>query len=566
MNAILKQTFNVKKTSILLALILILSIFLRLWKLNSLPVSLFGDEVDVGYHAYSLLKTGKDYLGNLPIFYVHSIADKKAPLYSYIVVPTVGFFGITPIGVRLPAVIFGVLGILLIFLITRILVNESVGLIAALMLTLSPWHIQFSRGGLEHTLMLSLFLAGVYFLLRSFSRNRLLLFSSLCFALTPYAYHAAKIFLPLILFVILAIWFKEIKKISRKYLVISFSILSIVSGPIMISSFFGSSAERFDSLSIFNNPINIGEIGVDRVRDKQMNFPIGNLFHNKYTLLFGKIEDNYLKSFSTQFLFTRGDPNLRHSILQNGEFYKYQLIFLILGIVFFASKLSKIKSKFFIASWLMLAPFPSIITNEGGEHAGRLFFMIPPLIILIATGIYYGYSIFRFKKIYLLTLIITIALSFTVYIHNYFVHYPFDGEYWWHSGYKEAIQSVVLEGKKYEKVIISSANEPSLIFFLAWSSFSPEIFQKNYPLKSGNLDGIGKAGLLDKYYFTEVGSGISLYELGAKLPKDAIYLATQKEINLDLIKEPDRVPSNLQLIKSVSYPSGVPAFYLFTKK
>ncbi len=40
-----------------LILILLIASFLRLFKLTQVPVSLFGDELDVGYHAYSILKT-----------------------------------------------------------------------------------------------------------------------------------------------------------------------------------------------------------------------------------------------------------------------------------------------------------------------------------------------------------------------------------------------------------------------------------------------------------------------------------------------------------------------------
>ena len=52
------------KNKKILIVILLLASFLRFWKINEVPVSLFGDELDVGYQAYSILKTGKDYSGN----------------------------------------------------------------------------------------------------------------------------------------------------------------------------------------------------------------------------------------------------------------------------------------------------------------------------------------------------------------------------------------------------------------------------------------------------------------------------------------------------------------------
>lgn len=556
-----------RKSTFVLILILALATILRIWRLDSVPVSLFGDELDVGYHTYSILKTGKDYTGNIALFYVNSIADKKAPLYSYLIAPTVGIFGISPWGVRLPAAFFGVLGVLLIYHIVKLSTNINIGLISALLLAISPWHIQFSRWGLEHTLMLGLFLAGVYFFLKSFSKNRWLVVSSVCFSLTPYAYHAAKIFLPLILVVMFAIWWKEFKKISKSYLIISLLILIFIAGPQFISSIFGNTAERFNSLSIFNDPKTQGEIGFDRVRDAQMGAYFNRLFHNKLTLFFGKIENNYLESFSTQFLFTRGDIDLRHSILQNGEFYKYQLFFLLLGLIFFTVRISNKRYKLFIISWLLLAPFPSMITTGGGGHAARLFFMIPPLIIIIATGIYYSFLMLSktLQRIYLLGISLLILLSFLYYQHNFWVHYPWDSQKWWQAGFKEAIQSAVSEGKKYDKVIVSQADEPALIFFLGYSQYPPYEFQQKYPLAKEQLAGIGEVSRLDKYYFPPIGKERGLYELGSILPKNTLYLATVKEIKLDLIKEPQRVPSDLILIKSIIYPSGDPAFYLFSK-
>ena len=557
------------KYNILLVFILIIAVFLRIWRIDSVPVSLFGDELDVGYHAYSILKTGKDYSGNFALFYVKSLADKKAPLYSYLIVPSVAIFGITPNGVRLPAAFFGVLGVLFFYLVIKLLTNnKNIALLSALLMCFSPWHIHYSRWGFEGTLMVWLYLVGFYSLLKSFSNNKWLLLSSLAFSLTTFAYHAAKIFLPITLFIILIIWWKQITKISKKYLVAATVLLLIIAGSLGLNTILGGSAERFQSLSIFNNPTNIGEIGFGRDRDMQMGVGLfSHLFHNKWTLLFSKISNNYLESFSTKFLFIRGDTNPRHSILQNGEFYKYQFFFLILGLMFFAIKHIDKRCKAFIVCWVLVAPFPSMITDGGGNHASRLLFLLPPLVFLIALGMYYPYFYLGriLQRVYLFSVVFIFITSFVFYEHNYFIHYPWDSERLWQAGFSQAIKSVVSEGERYDKVIISGADEPPLIFFLAWSQYPPASFQHKYPLVKINLGELGEVSQLDKYYFPPVGKERGLYELGSVLPGRSLYLATIKEIKLDLIKEPGRVPDNLILIKSIAYPSGEPAFYLFAK-
>ncbi len=553
---------------ILLILILALAAILRIWKLDTVPISLFGDEVDIGYHAYSILKTGKDYTGNSKLFYLNSLADKKAPLYAYLTVPSVAVFGISPLGVRLPAAIFGVLGILFFYLLVELWTkNKNLALLGALLLTVSPWDIHYSRWGFEGTLMLFLFLAGLYCFFRSFVNNRFIIISALLFSLSFYAYHSAKIFIPLILLTSVIIWWKQLKNISKRSLIAACLVLTILVGPLIINSFFGASSERFGSLSILSDPTNEGELGQDRSRDIQMGAQYGRLFHNKLTLVFTKISDNYLESLSTQFLFIRGDNNPRHSIIQNGEFYKYQFLLLIMGLIFFAIKPMNGRYKASIVAWVLLAPLPSIITIGGGNHASRLLFLLPPLIFFITAGAYYSYFYLgkKFRKIYILILGVISITSFIFYQHNLWVHYPWDSENWWHAGFKEAIQSSVLESKNYERVIISQGNEPALIFFLAYSLFPPDQFQKMYPLTEKDMTGFSSIFKLDKYYFPPIGRGVSLYELGSILPPKTLYLATFKEINLDLIREPERVPQDIKLIKSIIYPSGIPAFYLFQK-
>jgi hypothetical protein len=87
-----------KKTKILLLGILLIASFFRLWKLDKVPVSMFGDELEVGYQAYSILKTGNDYYGDFMPLQFHSLAEYRTPLYLYTAVPTVALFGYNTLG------------------------------------------------------------------------------------------------------------------------------------------------------------------------------------------------------------------------------------------------------------------------------------------------------------------------------------------------------------------------------------------------------------------------------------------------------------------------------------
>ena len=178
--------------------------------------------------------------------------------------------------------------------------------------------------------------------------------------------------------------------------------------------------------------------------------------------------------------------------------------------------------------------------------------------------LYYSYFLFN-KYIYTAVLVGIFFISFIFYQHNYWVHYTWDSERWWHAGFKEAIQGVKEIDKDYEKIVISTRSEPPWIFFAAWYQYSPALWQKNFPIGNDvTLSGFGKISHIDKFYFGSPEGG--LYDWGKVIDSKTLYMASAKEVNINLIMEPERTPSDLKLIKSIAYPSGEPAFYLFTKK
>lgn len=557
---------KLNKIRTVLILVLLLAAFIRFYKIDANPVSLFGDEIDVGYQAYSILKTGRDYMGNFMPIHFQSLAEYRTPLYLYSALPSVAIFGISAWGVRLPAAIFGVLGVLALYLlVSEITKNKKLGLLAALLLCISPWHIHYSRAGFEVTQMLFFYIIGMYFLLKGLKSGKWLYGAAICLGLTPWVYSTAKLFLPLTILAVLIIWWKDLLKIPKRKLFFAVTIFTIIVAPFLINTIFGGGAARIQGISIFNDPTVVPQMGFDRVNDAEVSGGnqsvsfVDKLFHNKMTAFPAIFTNNYLQSFSTEFLFTKGDySNPRQS--SGIEFYKIELPFLILGLIYLVNSSLDRKIKSFLIFWLLASPIPSSLTQGGGSHATRLILMLPVIIILITFGINYSYVKInkKFKVLFAVSVSIGLLISLVFYQHNYWVHYPWASERWWHAGYEDAIKSVVKMSGNYDRVIISSADEPSLKFFLGWSMYPPADFQKEYN-SSSTLH-------LNKYEFPPVGLSLGLYEMGSKLPAGVLYLATAKEIVLDLNKEPGRIPNDIRLVKTINYPSGKPAFYLFTKR
>jgi 4-amino-4-deoxy-L-arabinose transferase-like glycosyltransferase len=574
-----------RNTTLLLTIILLLGSFLRVWQIQKNPVSLFGDELDLGYQAYSILKTGQDYSGNFMPLHFQSIAEWRTPLYLYSAVPSVALFGISPLGVRLPAIIFGILGIYALYLlVTEITKNKYVALLAALLMTISPWHIQYSRAGFEVTQMLAFYLFGIYFFLRSLREPKYLLASMACLAITPWIYSTEKLYLPITLLLLAGVWRKELLKFPRKYLLWAFIVFTLIAAPITLSTVFGGGTARFNYISIFSDPTAVPEIGFARLNDAMVRNPearigiqptiIDRLFHNKITVLLTKFFHNYLQSFSTEFLFINGDPNPRQAVGKVGEFYKFEGLLILLGLFYLAARSftkkpqEDFRIKIFIGAWLLTASIPAALTRDGGNHATRLFLLLPPIVFLVSWGIYNIMTSLKGlkKQAFIIALVGAYAWGFISYQHNYWNHYAWDSERWWHAGYENAIKTAYADAEQYDRVIISNAGEPSLIFFLGWSQFPPDQFHKNYPMPKETVPGFGSISKLDKFYFGQPSPEVDLYDLAKVLPDKTLYLAVAKEVKVNLILEPERLPNDLKMIKAVAYPSGEPAYYLLTKK
>src|SRR5260221_2759690 len=566
-----------KNTKLVLIGILVIAFFLRIFQIDKVPVSLFGDELDLGYQAYSILHTGRDYYGNKMPLQFHSLAEYRTPLYLYSAVPTVAFFGISSLGVRLPAVIFGVLGVWAIYLLVKELTKrEDLALVAAAVLAFNPWHLQYSRAGFEVTELLFFLIIGLYFFFKGLRSGKWLWLSVICLVLGPWIYSTAKLFIPLLMAFLFLVYRKEIFKLPKKYIVYGVIAGLVVGAPLLYSTF--KTPQRFDYISVFSDPTIEPEIGTLRARDAAMRGEKGTglnptfidkLFDNKITFEGKRIIDHYFQALSVDFLFRQGDPDPRQSPTGMGEFYKVEAIAMIAGIVlFFASKKESRKIKMFIIFWTLAGVFPAALTRDGGNHATRLILILPPLVFLIAYGVTEGLKLFKgnYRRLAFGVYGILFVFCFAMYVHNYYTHYPWDSERWWHAGYQEAIQTTKKIQGNYDRVVISTANEPPWIFFAAWYEYNPAEWQKNFPIGNDvELSGFGKVSHIDKFYFGSPSIG-GVYDWGKVIDKKTLYVASAKEVNVNLIMKPERTPKDLVLIKAIGYPSGEPAFYLFTGK
>lgn len=557
---------------VIFSAILILALFLRVYKLETIPPGLFGDEVDVGYQAYSLLKTGNDLTGRFMPFYLKSLSEFRTPLYIYSAVPFVAVFGLNEWGVRLPAVFWGLISLSGIFLLTKKLFNERVALIAMFLAAISPWHLQYSRASFEVTMLLSFLVFGVYFFLLGLSKNRYYIFSAILLISSIYIYSTAVVFVPLLLILLAVIYWKEIIKTRIKTVALIILTTSILLIPVMVSMVTGEAKERFSAISIFQDSVLLDKINLAR-KGQEFFTPDGQLqatnpeveafFYNRPLIFLQVFITNYFRSLSPTFLFTEGDINFRQSIHEMGEMYYFEVILLVLG-MFAVVNLDKRKATL-IFGWLLFAPIPASLTFQGGFHATRLFIMLPPLVILSGVGAEWILS--KGKKLQgkaLISIVLVLLVFNTVfYLYRYYVHYAPESWRWWHVGYKEAMQFMKSEDGNYQLVGFNNTYEPALIRFLFWNRVDPKQFQKNFTqtLQVGEvLPDYNGFKFTEKYFFGS--SGKPIQEV---LPAGTMYLVSARDEvpgDWDWSKTP---PGGIKVLKTIRNPLNEPIFYVVTK-
>ncbi|MDZ7586846.1 MAG: hypothetical protein U0946_03750, partial [Patescibacteria group bacterium] len=156
--------------------------------------------------------------------------------------------------------------------------------------------------------------------------------------------------------------------------------------------------------------------------------------------------------FDPQFLFISGDPNLRHHSGFGGELLLVQGVLLLAGLVALLNY--QRKETWLILAWLFLSPVVAALVNET-PHASRAIYLLIPLAWLIGLG----WS--RFKRLPALIIGLLLIVNLSVYLHDYFVHYPDRSAKAWIKPYKDAAMQTY---SSYPVYISPSLYKPELYF------------------------------------------------------------------------------------------------------
>ncbi|MBP7843093.1 glycosyltransferase family 39 protein [Candidatus Woesebacteria bacterium] len=494
--------------------ILFLAVVIRFYKIAEVPHGMTWDEAAIGYNGYAIFNTRRDeWLHRLPVSF-QSFGDYKAPLAIYLNGVFTFIFGLNLFAVRLPFALFSILAVLGIILMVREIFEghkyqKYYSLFAGFLLTLSPWHIHYSRAGFESGMALSLLIWGIYFLIKSTKQNFnnfLTLAASFgLFVASIYTYHSSKVTIPLLGIVFLILYWKQIlvswKKISVA-LIVSLGLLF----PLIKDSLFGSGLTRA-GVTIFSSDLSF----VQKIA-----------YVIKSTLI----------HLSPDFLLTGTTTTLRHGTGYLGVLFITTFFLVTAGVIALLKERSK--SKYFkyqllFVSLVIFGLLPASIALEV-PHSNRALLALPGFLLLAVFG--FNHLILLLEKTKLNTTVsgsfdeqniiaksatgtvIAIHILFAVtFLSHYFSVFSKESTDSFNDGYLEAFSLAAkyekgLDGyPEVEKIIFTSRYGQPYIYALFVRKTNPIWYQGGSLVKYEFYENVNVGDLLRNNALI-VGSGL----------------------------------------------------------
>jgi 4-amino-4-deoxy-L-arabinose transferase-like glycosyltransferase len=334
---------------------------LRVYHLVELPAGFFCDEAGNGYNAYSLLHTGRDETGSWLPLYVWSFGvSYKNPIFLYSAMLPTALFGPTEMAVRLTAALYGFGTVVAMFVLGRALMGTTVGLLAALLLAICPWHLHFSRIGFELITLPFFFTLAVSSLVRWTQGRRTLPQAMVLFGLCLYTYVPAKLIVPLFLAGFAVLYWRPLRARWRET-ALAAGLFVLTAAPVAIFDL----THRAQAGSYFRDTTLLARPDPPLALARQF-------------------AANYAAFFSPAFLFEDSDDRIiRHRVGEHGELYPFFAPLLVLGAA--VALLRRDRAMRLPLLWLGLYPLAPALMNEI-PSASRGILGAPAFCLVAAIG------------------------------------------------------------------------------------------------------------------------------------------------------------------------------------
>jgi 4-amino-4-deoxy-L-arabinose transferase-like glycosyltransferase len=473
------KRFRISVSLTVLVLIFVLGTVIRFIGLGTNPVGIVDDEADAAYDAYSLIHTGKDqWAVSWPVTSFRGFGDYRLPVYTYLSIPSITAFGLTPFAIRFPSAFFGSLTILVVYILVKELFGrsqETLALLSAFLMAVSPWHIGMSRIGLEETTSVFFVTCGMWALLVGRRHGGAILAGTVLLGVSLYVYTSNIVFVPLLVALAVYLFRKAYTRFRWQLSIGGVCFVLLLTG-LLIFTGTGTAATRTRQVNLTNNPALI-----DVVNEKQgacrsvLPSAVCRLVFNKYSAYGTKFVTNYLNHFSPNLLAVYG-TDTQYSVLPGrGLLYlfDYPLLIVALVVVFLAIS----PARLLLVGWLFLSAIPDSFTSDG--QYGRYFISYPVWPILTATAIVWVLSHIKYRNVVLSFAILCFLTAAGSFVVEYWTFFPYRYSQFSHFGYEELIQKILSNTPLYDRIVVSSRVNDSkqYIYYLFYTRYDAATFQ-----------------------------------------------------------------------------------------
>ena len=493
--------------------ILLFAFLIRIIGLDSVPTGINQDEAMGAMDAWALSQYGTDRFGmQLPVHFTAWGYSQMSVLLSYCMVPFIKFFGFSTFAIRLPMVFASVMGVALMYHISKRYFSVNMSLAVMAFTAINPWHFMQSRWSLDCNLFPHIFLLGFFLLLKGFEKRRYLYLSMVCFGLTFYCYGIAVYTVPVFLFVYAAycLWQKEF---TFKEIAISVCIFFAVALPEILTM-----AINMFGLDTIHTPLITIPYFPDSTRSNDI------LFLNFTFYQLGKNALCLLKQ-----VFLQCPDHLFNTLPRFGALYHLSTPFTFLGIILFAKRFFTQKDKhqkaldLALCGYLIMGIWAGIITYE--VNVNRINIIFYPLMFFTVYGIYCFVQYLPKFTIYLKNgFIIAYGILTICFLSQYFTYFADNIHTMFNVDFLEIIKEAD-EQEEYETLYVSSnmgwqTNEKMAEIL---TQYACEIDALYYQEKTDVTGGRNLLSYSERYHFVNMESQ-NRFEL------DALYVIHQNDL------------------------------------
>lgn len=540
--------------SAIITAIILIAISTRFYKLGESPAGLYIDEAAQGYNAFSILKTGKDEFGKSFPFVFRSFIDFKTPVYIYLIVPLIPIFDLTSLTVRLPSFIFSILTFPILFLLLRrispVKIAIPFSLLVIFLLSISPWHVLFSRTNFECNVALFFLLSGVYYFYKGLGKPYWFILSSILFAIAIPSYHNQRVVVPgIVLFLVIKHWKKIFGKKALAYVVTSVMFALIISLPTLSIATTPGFLARAAGLNIFSHE---RQLPAGFIENYDGSF--GFLVNAPWFLSTWEFASLYVSYFSPRNMFLLGDSGLRDSYPELATFFVWQFPFYIYGLYLLIKRRELGELRALTLALLLIAPIPGALTRDPYASLRALNLVIPQIII-VSLGLFFLWKKFQtsFHKLAAFsTFSVIVVYSIAKLYSSGIVLNEYFRAYYWDYGWEDVAKVIQDELDPNLPIVVDNTRfEPysQLVFFL---KYPPGWYQlENYEVPPDEYY-TNMNRNRDKKFANIVTRAINWDE---DLTVEQYFIGDSLAVSYDQIKE-----HSLLLVKEIFYPNGIVAY------